>query len=276
MAASKPTEEQEKLFGEFKELFTETFSDSAVAVKVLYEAFGFKDIPESGSGVILKFNSPEDALKAIKRLRKSVNYHLRVSTRHIRRFIRHGQQGLRESIPMVQAKVKDGEIFVLTQAGVEHFAKNNDIFAEGLAEATATGNPTYLIWLILVLYNGTDFMSYGLVQAEPELNERKPLCEEIMDVIPNKQAAKSIVDELKDAQKELGGTGTPDHKQMLELLTAPWCRTCWRDKPTKVCGKCKCARYCSRECQKQGWAEHKHSCAFIRILAERAASAVYD
>lgn len=31
-----------------------------------------------------------------------------------------------------------------------------------------------------------------------------------------------------------------------------------------VCGNCGSARYCSRECQKQAWKEHKKFCNFIK------------
>ena len=42
-----------------------------------------------------------------------------------------------------------------------------------------------------------------------------------------------------------------------------WCDGCEKFKPfadVKVCGKCKCSRYCSRECQVADWKKHKKVC----------------
>ncbi|KAG2438591.1 hypothetical protein HXX76_005141 [Chlamydomonas incerta] len=50
------------------------------------------------------------------------------------------------------------------------------------------------------------------------------------------------------------------------------CQCC--DKQAQFrCGKCKSARYCSRECQKDHWAHHKVQCAALAAAARQAAAA---
>ena len=38
------------------------------------------------------------------------------------------------------------------------------------------------------------------------------------------------------------------------------------------CGACKFARYCSRDCQKKHWPEHKKQCMAIKRIAPRVAN----
>jgi hypothetical protein len=69
-----------------------------------------------------------------------------------------------------------------------------------------------------------------------------------------KSRPKEIKETIGLAAKELYGNGTQ------------YCanRNCgiWEPKKTKfkVCGKCKCIRYCSQECQKEDWSNHKLLC----------------
>ena len=61
------------------------------------------------------------------------------------------------------------------------------------------------------------------------------------------------------------------------FLPTGWDSICWNDSCThlfsgsedvklQVCLACKTARYCSRSCQKVGWAQHKQQCAQVQRL----------
>jgi hypothetical protein len=46
------------------------------------------------------------------------------------------------------------------------------------------------------------------------------------------------------------------------------CVWCGRgDKPTKQCARCMLANFCSRECQKQAWPQHKRACGAAAAAA---------
>jgi len=54
-----------------------------------------------------------------------------------------------------------------------------------------------------------------------------------------------------------------DKKNLIKHEAVEWCNGCKKFKPFadfKKCGQCQCERYCSRECQKSHWKEHKKVC----------------
>jgi hypothetical protein len=54
-----------------------------------------------------------------------------------------------------------------------------------------------------------------------------------------------------------------DKKHLIKHEAVEWCNGCKEFKPFadfKKCGQCQCERYCSRECQKSHWKEHKKVC----------------
>ena len=54
-----------------------------------------------------------------------------------------------------------------------------------------------------------------------------------------------------------------DKEIIIKKNGTEWCEICDQFKPVidfKKCGQCKCQRYCSRECQKSDWKEHKKVC----------------
>ena len=47
---------------------------------------------------------------------------------------------------------------------------------------------------------------------------------------------------------------------MMQVSDGEHCFKCWQESDTQVCGRCKRFRYCSAECQKADWTEHKKLC----------------
>ena len=54
---------------------------------------------------------------------------------------------------------------------------------------------------------------------------------------------------------------------------APACGSCYTKgetgNPLKACAKCMVRYYCSKECQKIDWKEHKHSCGIAELCKQR-------
>lgn len=71
------------------------------------------------------------------------------------------------------------------------------------------------------------------------------------------------------------GVAAPAGQPMGSGRRRPACAACGRAVPKrcafKVCGGCRAARYCDRECQAQHWLAHKCECA--QATAQRAAAA---
>lgn len=49
-------------------------------------------------------------------------------------------------------------------------------------------------------------------------------------------------------------------RMLMRVSDGEHCFKCWQKRETQVCGKCKRFRYCSPECQKADWPEHKKIC----------------
>ncbi len=50
------------------------------------------------------------------------------------------------------------------------------------------------------------------------------------------------------------------HKQCLQKFEVLRCRVCGEENCILKCSKCKKARYCSQECQRKDWKNHKYNC----------------
>ena len=66
------------------------------------------------------------------------------------------------------------------------------------------------------------------------------------------------------------GKGIPSkHVEQLLGKISYTCANCHIMAPTKVCDKCKFARYCSKECQRDHWSAHKEECESITSVYNR-------
>ena len=52
--------------------------------------------------------------------------------------------------------------------------------------------------------------------------------------------------------------------QMLRLLARKRCAMCDKLCAVKKCGRCRHVGYCSKECQRKHWAQHKLACTEAR------------
>jgi hypothetical protein len=74
---------------------------------------------------------------------------------------------------------------------------------------------------------------------------------------------------VEKCEKPIGRLGTEYGTQMATAAAAGMdeCRVCGRDKARNgtsgllICGRCRRIKYCSRECQREDWKEHKKWCA---------------
>ena len=76
--------------------------------------------------------------------------------------------------------------------------------------------------------------------------------------------------EVEDAPQEESGSGSEEgdvERRFWECSN--WSECPWREEPFDTrpyvllkCGRCHIARYCSKECQRVDWAEHKGTCSF--------------
>ncbi|KZV77827.1 hypothetical protein EXIGLDRAFT_784744, partial [Exidia glandulosa HHB12029] len=58
------------------------------------------------------------------------------------------------------------------------------------------------------------------------------------------------------------------NEKLTQSLCEPKCEKCANPEARSLCSKCRCARYCTRDCQQQHWRIHKYVCNIVKTLRE--------
>jgi hypothetical protein len=255
-----PSEEDEKILEECVKLWKKAIESDALNEAVMKDMFGLgPNVLHASMNV--GFTSPKQALRCFSSLALSESRNLQLQARHF------------------QKAFADTPSFKLIgSASVQYL---QELYASGVGANSATAETLASVlkeplgavaWIFEIRYN-----EEGDCQQESCMTAIRhctaDFAADIRQAAPSLDIGNAIVNDLKSHPV------SPDFKpdaayiqKILDNVSKSGCRSCKKTKGQfKRCTQCKCARYCSAECQRADWKQHRSWCKLEhRMLIQMA------